>query len=458
MATRRPLLMVLATATVVALGAAGCTLAPDDDTAADNSGTTESAPDQTTSTTEPPVQFLAPVGVKLEEVARLNKPVAFAVRPGGTDLFIAEQDGRVMRLVPQTANDRQTGQQGQQGQQGQTGQQGPTGQQAPQGTSGRSEPLRTPEGRIRYRVVERPALDLSSEVRSQGEQGLLGLAFAPDGRRLFVHFSDNNGDTQIVGFAMNANGVDVSARRRIFSTPQPRPNHNGGQLAFGPDGFLYVGLGDGGGFGDPDGNGQNPGSVLGSVLRIDPDPPDPSLRYVVPPTNPFVSGGGAPETWLYGVRNPWRFSFDRLTGDLWLADVGEGDREEVNVLPATDEGAGRAANLGWSLFEASVPKNRGADPGDLIAPLYDYDHTAGQCAVVGGFVYRGSAIPALQGTYVFGDFCAPPIIGVRATDGRLAGIGPLGVDVNQLVSFGQDNDGELWLLSLDGPVYRLVPS
>jgi len=429
MPTRRaPLVALAVVAAVVATTLGACTLGSGNDDVADETTptTTEATSDASNGADAgpPPIGVLEPVGARLEEVARLNKPVAFAMRPGGNDVFIGEQAGIIKRLVPQ---------------------------------SGEPKPGEPPNDGKPFRVITTPLLDISADVRDQGEQGLLGMTFSPDGRRLFVHYSDNNGDTQVVSYDMTPDGVDLSTRRRVYSTTQPQPNHNGGQLVFGPDGYLYLGLGDGGGFGDPDKNSQNPGTVLGSVLRLDPDGATGQLRYSIPVDNPFAVSGGAPEVWLFGVRNPWRFSFDRLTGDLWLADVGEGEIEEINLLEAQEPGAGRGANLGWPLFEGSRRNAQGEVPDDLVKPVFEYDHDQG-CSVTGGFVYRGSAIEALRGVYVYGDYCAAPIGGLRVVDGVVQEAGPIGVNVDRTVSFGQDNDGELWILSHDGPVYRLLPA
>lgn len=428
--TTRHFAVVFCGAVLVVAVAAGCTFESNDISSegqATSTSTTE--PSTEPQAPAPPGAVLQPVGARLEEVAKLDKPVAFAMRPGGNDVFIAEQGGRVKHLVPNT---------------------------------GERQPDEPPDDGKPFRVIDEPVLDISADVRNQGEQGLLGMTFSPDGRRLYVHYSGTNGDTQVVSYEMNAEGADLSTRRRVFSTAQPQQNHNGGQLVFGPDGYLYLGLGDGGGSGDPDSNAQNPGTVLGTVIRIDPDGATGDLRYSSPTDNPFAEVGGAPEVWLYGVRNPWRFSFDRLTGDLWLADVGEGDIEEVNWLPAQEQGAGRRANLGWPLYEGSRRFAGGQVAGEqipsgLVAPVFEYNHDQG-CSVTGGIVYRGSAIGALQGTYVFGDYCSPAIVGIRMADGAVAEAGPIGVNVNRTVSFGEDNNGELWILSHDGPVYRLLPA
>lgn len=388
--------------------------------------------DGDTSTTLQPVEVPA-ANVRLEEVARVDRPTALAYRNGSDDVFVAAQPGRVRRIIAE------------------------------------------PNGR--YRLDDRPLIDISSEVSSDGERGLLGLAFSPDGRQLYLHFTDRQGTTQIVRYAMAAQGVDIASRQLVFTTPQPFANHNGGQLAFGPDGYLYIGLGDGGGAGDPQGNAQNPNSPLGKVLRIDPDGALGDAAYGIPVDNPFADGtAGAPEVWLWGLRNPWRFSFDRSTGDLWLADVGQRSIEEINLLRANAPSRS-GANLGWPSREGtqpygdapattnpatsepttSSPASSSPASDDFVAPVFEYTHDPG-CAVIGGFVYRGKDIEALVGTYVFGDWCDPALRTLRvAEDGRV-GEGLLGPRLNQLTAFGEDNRGELWALSAEGGVYRLRPA
>jgi glucose/arabinose dehydrogenase len=309
-------------------------------------------------------------------------------------------------------------------------------------------------------VQSTPVLDLSGQISVGGEQGLLGLAFSPDGRYLYVNYTDLHGNTHVVEFAMGSNGrADVQSRREVLFVEQPFANHNGGNLVFGPDGDLYIGLGDGGSGGDPFGNGQNLGVLLGKMLRIEPRLPDGSVPpgqrpYAVPPDNPFVSRPGArPEIWAYGLRNPWRYEFDRRTGDLWIADVGQGEYEEVDVQPASSNGG---QNYGWNLTEGSHAFEGHSPPSNWTRPLFDYSHEGGACTVVGGFVYRGEAIPGLAGWYLYADFCVGELMAARRVGVRVVRR-DLGLSVESPSSFGQDAGGELYVLSLGGPIYRLVP-
>jgi glucose/arabinose dehydrogenase len=350
---------------------------------------------------------LADARIELQPFATLEQPLALAVRAGDDRLFFAEKTGRVV-AVPREGGD--------------------------------------PE------VI----LDLSGEVSTAfNEQGLLGLAFSPEGDYLYVNYTDTGGDTRIAGYAFGDDGVDLASRRELLFLDDPFPNHNGGNLVFGSDGYLYVGMGDGGDAGDPFGNGQSLSTLFGKMLRIAPTPAgdDP---YEIPPDNPFVDRADAlPEIWDYGLRNPWRYSFDRETGDLWIGDVGQGVWEEIDVEPA---GSGGGLNFGWDLLEGSFPFERGEDPGDTVLPVHEYRHQQGGCAVTGGYVYRGSAIPDLVGAYVFGDFCLGRLEAFVLEGGRAAGHRDLGVGVRNLASFGEDAEGELYVLSLDGPVFRVVPA
>jgi glucose/arabinose dehydrogenase len=255
---------------------------------------------------------------------------------------------------------------------------------------------------------------------------------------------------------------DPATRRPVLSVDQPQPNHNGGQLAFGPDGDLYVALGDGGGAGDTGtghaagGNGQSLSTLLGKILRIDPRPSG-NAAYTIPPDNPFVGRAGARgEIWAYGLRNPWRFSFDRATGDLWIGDVGQNAWEEVDMVPAVGgRDAGRGDNFGWNRLEGTHPYT-GAVPSDTVAPVAELSHTDGACSVIGGYVYRGDAIPGLRGTYVFAYFCAGELLGLVAdADGEYRQV-DLGVRAPQVTALGQRDDGELFLLSQDGGLLRLL--
>jgi len=319
----------------------------------------------------------------------------------------------------------------------------------------------------RIRIIENgtllaPAfLDISAQVASNGERGLLGLAFDPDYEttgRFVVNYTDLAGDTHIAAFTVSsgdANRADPASEELILRVDQPFENHNGGQVAFGPDAYLYIALGDGGGSGDPMANGQSLTTLLGKLLRIDLNGGSP---YGIPSGNPFSAVAAArSEIWSYGLRNPWRFTFDRLTGDLYIADVGQGEREEIDVGLAAD-GAGRGANYGWDIMEgdACFEPASGCDRTGLILPVLQYDHSEG-CSVTGGHVYRGSAIPALQGTYFYSDFCSGWVRSFRLSSGAVAEEREWpALQAGNVTSFGQDDAGELYILTSGGSVYRIV--
>jgi glucose/arabinose dehydrogenase len=304
------------------------------------------------------------------------------------------------------------------------------------------------------RVDATPVLDLTGKISAGGEQGLLGLAFSPDGRFLYVNYTDRNGDTNVVEYGMGSTVADAGSARRVLFIDQPFANHNGGNLAFGPDGYLYIGMGDGGSGFDPLHNGQNLGVLLGKMLRIDPRPSG-GKAYSIPSGNPFVGRPDRrPEIWDYGLRNPWRYSFDRETGDLWIGDVGQSAREEIDFERAGSPG-GR--NYGWNLMEGTVRQTEDLPPG-LVLPIYEYEtHSGGTCAIVGGYVYRGRAIPSLQGAYLYSDNCAGVIRALRVRGGKVIQERSLGQQVDGFASFGQDQDGELYALSLTGGVYKILP-
>ncbi|MFN8026398.1 MAG: PQQ-dependent sugar dehydrogenase [Acidimicrobiia bacterium] len=319
------------------------------------------------------------------------------------------------------------------------------------------------------KVLDDPVVDISSTVSPNGgEQGLLGIAFSPDGRWMYLDSTDRNGDTQIDQFAMAGRNADASSRRRILKIDQPQPNHNGGQLAFGPDGNLYIGMGDGGAGGDQGdghargGNGQSLGTLLGKILRIAPVTDEASTApgsepYTVPADNPFVDQAGArPEIWSYGLRNPWRFSFDKDTGDLWIGDVGQDAYEEIDAAPATDgRNAGKGLNFGWNVREGAHGFRDGSTSG-LTEPVYEIAHDTGACAVIGGFVYRGTRILALADTYLFADGCDGTI---RALTGDPTGkltMLDTGAQGEAISSFGQANDGTLYVLSLSDGIFRVA--
>jgi glucose/arabinose dehydrogenase len=238
-----------------------------------------------------------------------------------------------------------------------------------------------------------------------------------------------------------------------MTVDQPYSNHNGGNLVFGPDNLLYIGLGDGGSAGDPSGNAQNLNVLLGKMLRINPRPSG-NAQYSVPSTNPFVNRAGArPEVWMYGLRNPWRYSFDRATGDMWIGDVGQNAWEEVDYAKAGRGGI----NWGWDRREATHPFEGTAPPG-AVDPIFETSHTDGYCSVIGGYVYRGSAIPNLRGAYLFSDNCKGDLLALTQRNGKLVSEGPLHVAAAAPTSFGEDANGELYVLSLGGPIYRIDPA
>jgi glucose/arabinose dehydrogenase len=308
-------------------------------------------------------------------------------------------------------------------------------------------------------LLPNPFLDLSARVSNAGEQGLLGLAFPPDYAttgRFVVHFTDLAGNTMLSRFQASSDPdvADVVSESAILTQVQPFANHNGGQVAFGPDGFLYLGLGDGGGGGDPNNRGQDLSDFLGSIMRIDVRTSEP---YAVPPDNPFLQTA-VPEVWSYGLRNPWRFSFDRATGDLYIADVGERGWEEVDVsTPA--QGAGKGANYGWNIMEGThCFLASGCDQTGLTLPVVEYSHQEG-CSITGGYVYRGSAIPALQGRYFYADLCQRWVrsflyAGGAATEQTEW---PSLMPAGPVLSFGEDASGELYILDESGRVSKVVP-
>ncbi|MEK6677313.1 MAG: PQQ-dependent sugar dehydrogenase [Planctomycetota bacterium] len=317
-------------------------------------------------------------------------------------------------------------------------------------------------------VLGTPYLNISALISSGGERGLLGLAFDPDYATngfFYVNYTNTAGNTVIARYTVSANpNVANAASAVILKTiTQPFSNHNGGCLQFGPDNMLYVGMGDGGSANDPNGNGQNTGTLLGKMLRLDVD----NSPTYVPADNPFV-GGGNPldEIWAIGKRNPWRFSFDRLTGDMYIGDVGQGAREEINFEPANDPG-GR--NYGWRCMEGFACTGLSGctcNSAALTLPILDYTHAAGACSITGGFVYRGCAIPSLHGTYFYADYCADFVrsfeyvggVVTNATDRTVELIPPVGQgSITSVSSFGEDASGEMYIVTLTGNVYKIIP-
>ena len=305
-------------------------------------------------------------------------------------------------------------------------------------------------------------LDLAGRVSTGAEQGLLALAFDPDyarNGRFVVHYTDLDGNTVVSAFRVASGDPDLAdpaSETILLTAAQPYPNHNGGQILFGPDGMLYIGLGDGGSEGDPDGRGQSLTDLLGSILRVDVRA---GTGYTVPADNPFVGRTDArPELWSVGLRNPWRFTFDAATGDLYIADVGQNAWEEVDVVTAA-QGAGRGANFGWRAMEGRhCYANQACDPSAFTLPVLEYSHGDG-CSISGGFVYRGAAIPALQGHYFYADYCRGWVRSFRLEGGQAVEpqqwptLAPGGL----VPSFGQDAAGELYVMNAEGRVFKIVP-
>ncbi|MEE8394978.1 MAG: PQQ-dependent sugar dehydrogenase [bacterium] len=318
------------------------------------------------------------------------------------------------------------------------------------------------DGRILWfrpqaRRAEGVLLDIRDRVSTAGwEEGLLSLAFHPrfgENRELFVYYSAASPRRSVVArFRADAatGRADAAGEERLLQVRQPYANHNGGQIAFGPDGYLYIGLGDGGWAGDPLGNGQNRKTLLGALLRIDVERRQGSLAYAIPPDNPFAKGGGKPEIWAYGLRNPWRFSFDRNTGALYAADVGQGEIEEVDLIV-------RGGNYGWNRMEGTAcyrPPSGCRTPG-LLLPIAEYTHALGN-SITGGFVYRGRQLPWLRGRYLFGDYGSGTIWSIPAGAGPIRPPRELLATGLSISSFGQDRDGELYVVGREGTIYRLI--
>jgi glucose/arabinose dehydrogenase len=364
---------------------------------------TVDAPDAFTpeSGEEPPDRADLGVEVTLTPVVELEAPTAGAVGPDGA-LYLAERAGVVHRLDDEDATTE--------------------------------------------------VLDISDETTTDGERGLLGLAFSAAGSELYLSFTDPDGHTVVDAVEVDDDELVTDQRRRVFTLTQPYRNHNGGDLQIGPEGLLYLGLGDGGGAGDPLDAGQDLSTPLGALLRIDPQAAQP---YGIPDDNPFVDDDDAAgEIFAYGLRNPWRFSFDHETGQLWIADVGQDEREEVNVVDLEDA---PGANFGWNLMEGTL-EFAGEEPDDHVAPVYEYETRGPEgCAITGGYVYRGQAIEELVGAYLYSDYCEGSIRALVVEGGEVLDQGELGVEADAVVSFAQDADGELYVLDLEGTVSRLEP-
>ncbi|WP_199549459.1 sorbosone dehydrogenase family protein [Streptomyces sp. N35] len=355
----------------------------------------------TASAEEPAAPAQAPP-VALTEVAKAQNPIAGTAGPGGT-LWVAERAGTVRVL----------------------GKQG----------------------------LGKTVLDISEETTTDGERGLLGIAFSPRFTHFYISYTNLEGTSTVDEFAVRRGRIVPDTRRTVLTQVQPYANHNGGDIRFGPDGYLYIALGDGGAGGDPHGNGQNLDTLLGKLLRIDPRGGTP---YAIPPDNPFVGDPAArDEIWAYGLRNPWRFSFDADKGDLLIGDVGQSDWEEIDWAPASSKGG---ENYGWSQMEGTHPFRGGTEPANHVPPVHEYDRTGLGCSVTGGFVYRGEAIKALKGQYVFSDYCDGTLRTLRIENGKVTGVGDLGVSGGEVISFAEGCDGELYVLAQSGSVFRVDPA
>ena len=323
-------------------------------------------------------------------------------------------------------------------------------------------------GRVRIiqngSLLDTPFLDIDAKVMSGGEQGLLSIAFHPQyatNRHFYVYYTDNAGDIQVERYTASAsspNVADPASARPIINVPHPtHTNHNGGQLAFGPDGFLYIGTGDGGAGGDPPNNAQNRNVLLGKLLRLDVNPANTTVAYSIPPGNPFVNQASArAEIWAYGLRNPWRFSFDRVANVLYIGDVGQNRREEVNAVARDQAGL----NYGWKIMEGTscfLPMTS-CDQAGLTLPVHEYNtQDNGNCAVTGGYAYRGNAIPEIAGLYFFTDYCGGGLRSFRFVNGAATQVRTWSTAIpSSITSFGEDRHGELYLISHGGSIGKLV--
>lgn len=301
---------------------------------------------------------------------------------------------------------------------------------------------------------------VSPDANTDGytERGFLGLAFHPDyaeNGTFFVNYTDFRGTTNIARYQVSddANVADADSAEIIFTQNQPYPNHNGGHMAFGADGYLYISLGDGGSAGDPLNSGQNPTTLLGTIMRLDVDG---ETGYAIPEDNPFVgSDEGADEVWSWGWRNPWRFSFDRVTDDMYIGDVGQAQWEEVNFEPADNTGG---LNYGWNFFEATTVYQGGGDQSATVIPFAEYNHAGGSCSVTAGYTYRGEALPDWEGVFFYGDYCSGQMWTAYRSDAETWVADELTDTDFNIASFGEDEDGELYIVNYQGTLLKIVPA
>jgi glucose/arabinose dehydrogenase len=306
-------------------------------------------------------------------------------------------------------------------------------------------------------LLKVPFLDIRDRVGCCGERGLLSMAFPPryaQKQHFYVNYTDRSGDTVVARYrtTKDPDRADAGSQEVVLIVKQPFANHNGGQLAFGPDGYLYIGMGDGGAANDPFGNGQKPDTLLGKLLRIDVE--SGARPYMVPSSNPFVGREGVlPEIWASGLRNPWRFSFDRHTGNLFVADVGQNKYEEVNFRSSSSKGG---ENYGWNVMEGMhCFRSKTCDSSGLVIPVVEYNHKAG-CSVTGGMVYRGTAIPSLDGTYLYADYCSGRIWGLRKSNGHWISTELADTELS-ISTFGEDEAGEIYVADHDsGSIYQIT--
>jgi len=307
------------------------------------------------------------------------------------------------------------------------------------------------------KLNEKPFLDISSKILQGGEMGLLGMAFHPSYKQngyFYINYIDKNQNTVIARYAVtpNADTADPTSEKILFTLKQPYTNHNGGALVFGPDSYLYIALGDGGSAGDPENRAQNKAEYFGKILRIDVDHGDP---YVIPPNNPFVNEANSkPEIWAYGLRNPWRISFDKETGDLYIADVGQGELEEVNIQKSSSKGG---ENYGWRCYEGkqAYKLDGCGDSSKYVMPVLEYDHKEDSCSITGGYVYRGERYPALSGKYFYGDYCNGQLFYAGNENNTWTNV--LAAQTPYSIStFGQDSNGELYFADFKtGSIYHI---